>query len=253
MSAVDVEHGQVSAVRLADGLRIATETLVLAAGPLQQDAARMLGIELPMLCERHIKITFDDYLGIVPRDAPLLIWTDPVRLEWSNEERELFAASPELRFLLDEFPSGVHTRPEGGPGSHSILILWTYEAKPVAPVWPLPLDPHYPEIALRGLARMIPGLAAYFEKAPKPFVDGGYYAKTRENRPLIGPLPVRGAYIVGALSGYGLMASCGAADLCAAHIAGGTLPHYAQAFRLDRYADPAYRQLLDNWGELGQL
>ncbi|MBI5877716.1 MAG: FAD-binding oxidoreductase [Chloroflexi bacterium] len=253
MTGVDVAHSRVRAVRLGDGTRITTDTLVLAAGPLQQAAARMLGIDLPMFCERHIKIMFDDFLGIVPRDAPLLIWTDPIRLAWSDEERELFASDPELRHLLEEFPSGVHTRPEGGSSSHMLLILWTYDAAPVEPTWPLPLDPHYPEIALRGLARMIPGLSAYFGRAPKPQVDGGYYAKTRENRPLIGPLPIDGAYIVGALSGYGLMAACGAADLCASTISGGALPHYAPAFRLDRYADPAYRRLLDNWGESGQL
>lgn len=253
MTGVTVRNNRVRAVTLSDGATVACEHLVLAAGPLMQSAAAMLGVELPMFCERHIKITFDDYLGVIPRDAPLLIWTDRTRLRWTDEERALFAESPETRWLLDEFPSGVHTRPEGGPGSRKILILWTYGAAPVEPTWPLPLDEHYPEIALRGLARMIPGLEAYFGKASRPFLDGGYYAKTRENRPLIGPLPVEGATIVGALSGYGLMASCGAAELCAQHVTGGTLPAYAAAFRLERYADPAYQRLLENWGDSGQL
>ena len=31
-------------------------------------------------------------------------------------------------------------------------------------------------------------------------IDGGYYCKTQENRPLVGPLPVAGAYMIGALS-----------------------------------------------------
>jgi sarcosine oxidase, subunit beta len=77
--------------------------------------------------------------------------------------------------------------------------------------------------------------------------------KTRENRFLAGPLPVEGAYVIGALSGYGMMASNGAADLLADYIAERPLPRYAPAFRLDRYDDPAYTKLLENWGDSGQL
>ena len=100
---------------------------------------------------------------------------------------------------------------------------------------------------------MIPGLSAYFGKMPRCFVDGGYYTKTRENRFLACPLPAEGAYLIGALSGYGLMAAAGAAEMLADHITGSPLPHYAQAFRLERYEDPAYQKLLENWGASGQL
>jgi len=84
-------------------------------------------------------------------------------------------------------------------------------------------------------------------------VDGGYYTRTRENRPLVGPLPVTGAYVIGALSGFGIMASCAAGELLAAHLTGGLLPHYAGAFLLERYQDPAYQRLLEAWDETGQL
>ena len=56
-----------------------------------------------------------------------------------------------------------------------------------------------------------------------------------------------------ALSGYGLMAANGAADLVADYITERSLPHYAPAFRLDRYEDPTYRKLLERWGDSGQL
>ncbi len=88
---------------------------------------------------------------------------------------------------------------------------------------------------------------------PRRTVDGGYYTKTRENRPLIGKLPIEGAYVVGALSGFGVMAACGAGELVAAHVAGSKLPHYASAFALERYEDPDYQRLLDTWGDSGQL
>jgi glycine/D-amino acid oxidase-like deaminating enzyme len=100
---------------------------------------------------------------------------------------------------------------------------------------------------------MLPGLSAYFNRMPKPFLDGGYYTKTRENRLLACPLPVEGAYLIGALSGYGLMAASAAGELLAAHIIGSDLPSYAPAFALERYQDPVYQQYLENWGESGQL
>jgi glycine/D-amino acid oxidase-like deaminating enzyme len=101
---------------------------------------------------------------------------------------------------------------------------------------------------------MIPALSTYFDRMPKPEVDGGYYCKTKENRPLIGPLPVDGAYVIGALSGFGIMAGMAAGELLATHVAGGQLPDYAGDFTLGRYEDPAYLQLLESWdATTGQL
>jgi hypothetical protein len=49
------------------------------------------------------------------------------------------------------------------------------------------------------------------------------------------------------------MASCAAGELLSKHIAGSELPEYAPAFSLERYQQPAYLKLLENWGESGQL
>lgn len=253
---VEVSHGRVQAVKVGcpGGVtRLVTGNFVSAAGPFQKQVARLMGVDLPLFCELHVKVAFNDHLGIVPRHAPLVIWADPVRLPWSEAERTMLAESAETEWLLNEFPPGVHARPDGAGGSTMVLILWTYDLNPVDPVFPFDFDPAYPEVALRGLAEMLPDLRRYFERAPKPIVDGGYYTKTRENRPLIGPLPVEGAYIIGALSGYGLMASAAAGELVAAHLTGATLPDYAPAFVLSRYEEPAYQQLLANWGDSGQL
>lgn len=253
---VEMVKGRVAAVRLSDrggSTTISTRHFVNAAGPFLPHVARMIGVELPVFHELHVKVAIRDPLRAVGRDAPLLIWTDPIFLPWSEEERAMLAESEETRYLLEQFPSGVHARPEGGPDSDIVLILWTYDVTPKQPVFPFTWDPYYPEICLRGLAVMIPGLSAYFGRMPQPFVDGGYYTKTRENRPLIGPLPVEGAYVIGALSGFGLMAACGAGELLVAHLTGGDLPHYAPAFALERYEDPEYQKLLETWGETGQL
>ncbi|MEN3378982.1 MAG: hypothetical protein V7604_4337, partial [Hyphomicrobiales bacterium] len=56
-----------------------------------------------------------------------------------------------------------------------------------------------------------------------------------------------------AYSGFGIMASRAGGELIARHIMSTALPDYADAFLLSRYQDPAYRTLLENWGDGGQL
>jgi len=250
---VDLAGGRVSAVRLSNGTTIATENFVIAAGPFLKQVGEMIGVSLPVFSELHAKVAFRDEARAFPRNAPLLIWIDAQKLPWSDDERAMFAESEESQSLLKEFPSGVHARPEGGAASPMLLVLWTYHTEKVEPVLPLRFDPHYPEIALRGLSTMLPALQTYFGRMPRLTVDGGYYTKTQENRPLIGRLPVEGAFVIAALSGYGIMASCAAGELLAAHVTGSQLPAYAPAFALERYEDPHYQELLKNWSASGQL
>ena len=132
-------------------------------------------------------------------------------------------------------------------------MLWAYHVEPREPIVPPPLDEFFPEVVLRGMSTMIPGLRAYFGKSSVLLYDGGYYTRTPENRPLAGPLPVEGAYVCGAVSGYGLMASAAVGELVAAHVTGSALPDYAPAFSIERYNDPAYRQWLEQWQPAGQL
>ena len=253
VTAVETTAGAVSQVHLADGSQISTPIFVNAAGPHLAAVGELLGAAIPVYNELHLKASFDDHLGIVPRHAPLLICADPQQLPWTDEERAFLAGDPGTAWLLETLPSGAHTRPEGGDKASSVLVLWDLHDAAVEPIFPLPEDPMYTELALRGLSRILPGMRAYSEKIPRPFVDGGYYTKTRENRPLSGPLPASGAYLIGGASGYGIMASAALAELLAAHITGVALPTYAPAFSLARYEDPAYQGLLENWGDSWQL
>lgn len=253
---VDVGGGRVRTVEIeAQGERRSLEAthLVLAAGPMQKDMAQRIGVELPIAAERHLKISLSDTLGAVPRDSPMLIWLDQQHLPWSDDERALLAEGDEASWLLRKFPAGVHGRPDGSGGSTTLLALFNYDNRPSDIVFPLPIDAHHAEVVLRGMSTMVPALKAYIERGVRPYIDGGYYIKTRENRPLIGPLPVEGAYISGAFSGFGVMASCAGGELLARHIAETALPEYAPAFLLSRYQDPEYRALLDTWGDDGQL
>jgi len=254
---VDVRGGRVRAVRLsgeAGAQTISTDCFVNAAGPFVRRVGRMVGVDLPVVCELHWKIAFNDHLRAIPHSAPLYYWADPQTLPWSGEERAALAESDGMRWLLEPFPSGPHGHPEGVAECPVQLGLWTYDVETLEPVVPLPpFAPHYFEVVLRGLSRMIPALEGYFGRLPKPTVDGGYYTKTQENRPLIGPLPVEGAYIIGALSGFGIMAACAAGELLAAHVTGGELPSYAPWFLLQRYEDAEYQRLLADWDASGQL
>jgi glycine/D-amino acid oxidase-like deaminating enzyme len=257
VTAVVVKHGRVAGVRVSQQgttTAVSTRLFVNAAGPLLGQVGHMLGVDVPVFNELHGKIIFEDTLGVVPRHAPLMIWCDPVTLPWSETDRQTLGEHHATRWLLEEFPAGVHFRPEGGPESQMLLLLWTYHLAPHEPVWPPRFAPEYAEVVLRGLTRMLPGMSAYLQRLHKPLIDGGYYCKTRENRPLIGPLPVEGAYIIGALSGYGIMAAMAAGELLAAHITGQALPAYAAAFLPNRYEDAAYQKLLAGWDATsGQL
>jgi len=213
----------------------------------------MLRMNIPVNTELHLKVAFKDHLGVIRRDSPLLIWDDSQYLPWESDERADLNADLETRWLTQAFPPGVHTRPEGAGESHTILMLWEYKTQKMEPVFPTPTDSQYPEVALRGLSTMLPSLKAYFGRANRPQIDGGYYVKTRENRLLAGPLPVEGAYVIGAASGYGIMSACAAGELLAAHVQGAELPAYAPAFSMARYDDADYQKQLENWGESGQL
>jgi len=221
-----------------------------AAGPMLAAVARLLDVELPVFSELHLKTSFEDYLGLVPRDLPFLICDDPLRLDWPAEERDALEADDATRWLTRTLPAGAHMRPEG---RNHVLILWPYHTDPVPEVFPFAIPAEYTEICLRGMARLLPALSAYIERLPKPYVDGGYYTRTAENRPLACPLPVGGAFVHGALSGFGIMASSATAELVAAHITGTSLPDYAAAFDLARYDDPGHVARFAAWGDDSQL
>jgi glycine/D-amino acid oxidase-like deaminating enzyme len=251
MTSVDESDGRVGSVTV-DGERIETPIVVNAAGPMVKRVAAMVGVDLPVFSEVHIKIAFRDHLGVIPRSSPMVIWADPQVIDWSAEERD---GLEELgrHDLLGTMPAACHYRPEGGEGSQWLVGLWEYHRLIQEPSWPLPDDPLYPEAVLRGLTTMVPGFAPYLDHLPQPLVDGGYYTKTRENRPLVTRLGPEGSFLVGAFSGFGVMASAAAGELMASMICEAELPAYATAFSFDRYEDPEYLREIDSITDTGQI
>jgi glycine/D-amino acid oxidase-like deaminating enzyme len=190
------------------GERIASDQLVLAAGPFSGHLAAMLGVDLPLENVLQQKFVVSDTLQVIPRDMPFTIFADPQRLAWSDEETGLIADDPEFAHLLEEFPAGLHIKPES---SNQIKLGWAYNRQVQTPRWDPATDERFPEIVIRGASRFIPALNVYLDDLPGPVHRfAGYYTRTPENLPLIGPLGVENAFTISALSGYGTMAACAA-------------------------------------------
>ena len=217
---------------------IKAEHIVNAAGPFINDIAKVLGTSLPVRNTLQQKIAFEDTEGVIPRDMPFSIDLDEQLIDWNDEERELLAADDDYAWLTHKMPGAIHCRPDGDNGRW-VKLGWAYNDSTEASISRTPeLFANYPEIVLRGAARLNPRLKTYYESLPsKMHHYGGYYTLTDENWPLIGKMDVEGAYVVGAMSGFGTMSACASGDLCARWILGEELPEFAEALSPQRYAN----------------
>lgn len=257
VTAVRQDGQGVSAVEVStdSGLRVIhTRRFVNAAGPFLAEIGKLLNNDVPVQNILHQKIVFKDTAGVIPRDAPMVIDADGGPLNWTDEERVMWDSEPDYRWLLDDFPPGCHLRPEGAGDSNWLLLAWGLAHEAQNPVWQPSLSPEFPEVVLRGALRIAPELSRYVGRMPQPVMrDGGYYTRAAENLPIIGPMGVQGTFVVGGLSGYGMMAGCAAGQLAANWITGSTLPDYAGDFRLQRFDDAAYVASLAERGPSGEL
>ena len=216
------------------------DKVVNAAGPFFTRVAAMLGEDLPVRCVFQQKIAFEDRAGALPRTLPFTIDLDGQALAWTEEERAILASGPDGARLLLPMPGGIHRRPEGGDAGRWIKLGWAYNDTPGDPAGEAPIDPHFPDIVLRAASRLSPALGCYLGHLPRGARHyGGYYAMTEENWPLIGPMHTPGAFMAGALSGFGTMAATATGALCAAWVADAERPSYARDFTLARYSDTA--------------
>jgi glycine/D-amino acid oxidase-like deaminating enzyme len=235
----------------ADRITLACERLVLAGGPFNGWLAARLGIELPVENFLQRKIVVPDPLRLIPRDMPFTIYADPQRLHWSAGDREAIAGEPEYAWLLEEFPPGLHIKPEGGG---RIKMGWAYNRLASEPVREPPGDDGFADIVMRGASCFIPALRSYVEEMPTPVRDfAGYYTRTNENWPLIGPLSLDGVFTIAALSGFGTMVACAAGELLAAWMTGSDLPAYARQFSPARYDNPDQVSAMRSLAADGQL
>lgn len=225
------------------------DRIVNAAGPFIGDIAAMLGEALPTRCVYQQKIAFADRHGAIPRDMPFTIDLDQQEIAWSDEERALLAADAATRRLVEPMAGSIHCRPDGPADGQWIKLGWAYNDRATDPHADEPIDPHFPEIVLRAASRLHPKLATYIGGLPRGAHHyGGYYTMTDENWPLIGRMQTPGAFIAGALSGFGSMAACATGSLAAAWVTGSPLPGYAKWLSSDRYRDPSFMAELARLG-----
>ena len=259
LKGVSLNGGFALEIHGPDGIEIINaEMVVNAAGPFAKDVAAMLGVDLPIRNVFQQKIAFEDCCGAIPRALPFSIDLDDQKLKWTTEERELLAEYPEMQWLLKDISGGVHCRPEGDATGRWVKLGWAYNKEASEPEEEpdndAHFDPQFPEIVLRGAMALNPALGQYIESFPSRCAHyGGYYPMTLENWPLIGPLGVDGAFVTGALSGFGSMSACAAGALCASWIAGGDLPSYASQLSLARYDDKDLMADIENAGDKGIL
>jgi glycine/D-amino acid oxidase-like deaminating enzyme len=216
------------------------DRIVNAAGPRVGDVAAMLGEQIAVKCVYQQKIAFQDRDAAIPRSMPFTIDLDAQTLAWTQEDRELLAGEPTARHLLEPMKGGIHCRPDGSAQGTWIKLGWAYNEQPTDPHDAEPIDTQFPDTVLRGASRLHPRLASYIGRLPRGTHHyGGYYTMTDENWPLIGRMRTDGAFIAGALSGFGSMAACAAGAVCAAIVVGAPVAPYARWLSGERYANAA--------------
>ena len=249
---------QLEVNREGQTFNIAADKVVNAAGPYIAEIAEMLEVQLPVENSFQQKLAFEDHLAAVPRTQPFSIDIDQTTLDWNEQERTALADDPQLAWLAKPITGGIHCRPEGK--GKWIKLGWAYNRNSSIPNNQRQLtedarfDRNFPEVVMRGAARLNPNLAPYIDALPPQRAHyGGYYTLTKENWPLIGPLDGQGAFLVGALSGFGSMSACAAGSLCADWLCDGPKPAYAHALSMARYQDPILSKQLAQSSDTGIL
>lgn len=233
---------------------VTADILVNAAGPYVGQIAGLIGESLPVSNVFQQKIAFEDTKAVINRHMPFSIDLDAQTIDWTDQERELLADDPDTAWLAKPMPGAIHCRPEGGDHGTWLKLGWAFNTTPSEPSDELPYRQTFPEIVLRGASRLNPGLKAYYGHLPSRLSHyGGYYTMTRENWPLIGPMTTHGAFVAGALSGFGTMAACATGALIAKWVCGETLPDFALALSHKRYGDETLMKTLLESGNTGVL
>lgn len=241
-------------VENASRVSITATQLVNAAGPYLNDIAAMVGETLPVHNILQQKIAFEDVHQAISRTLPFCIDLDPQQIDWTNDERDVLAGSSEYRWLTEIMPGAIHCRPDGGDNGKWVKLGWAFNDRPSSVQRNPELLDAFPEIVIRGAARMHPSLKQYYNSLPRAHRHyGGYYTMTEENWPLVGAMQTEGAFVVGAMSGFGTMAACAGGELCARGVLGLPLPEYAAALSPARYGDAALMSELASLSAKGVL
>jgi sarcosine oxidase subunit beta len=202
---IELGGARATAVRLADGQRIVTGQVVLAAGPWSVPLAGALGIDLPITAQRAQILLVDP--GISLTQVP--VFSDLASLQYVRSE-----------------------------GTTSILLG---DSDHSTPEW---ADPdHYRERASEEeLLRMIPKFEHRFPGLGEARLSSSYagcYDVTPDYNPIISASPVEGLWLCAGFSGHGYKISPSVGELVADLITAGRSRHPDvdhNDFRWERFA-----------------
>ena len=245
------ESKQLFGINIGSSQYLEVDQIIISAGPFINELGSMLALHFPVWNTLQRKFIIPDPKGIIPSEMPFTIYADGQYLDWSEEEKSFFENDEDLKWMNQKFPGAIHIKPESGG---RIKLGWAFSREIINPKWDIPKSLYFPQVVLKGASRFIPGLADYAENIPTPLIEyGGYYTRTKENWPLIGPTDMDNVFVIGAMAGFGTMASCVAGELCSSYITGQSLPRYAPYFHPNRYTNPIISKELESIKTDGQL
>ncbi len=205
VAGIEVSADRVVGVRLSDGDRVATDRVVVAAGPWSVELVASVGIDLPIAAQRAQILLVDPgrRLGLIP------VLSDLVTLQY--------------------------IRPDG---SASLLVGDSDHAEPE---WANPddyvdrADDGFVERVITKFTRRFPGLSA----AALETSYAGCYDVTPDYNPVISPSPIEGMWICAGFSGHGFKISPAVGELAADLVSSGASRHSDidhRDFRFERFA-----------------
>ena len=201
-----IDHGRLVGVQTNRGT-IATQTVIVAAGPFSGAVAALAGVKLPVHTVARQKIVMPD-CELVPPEAPMVI-DDDTGAHWR----------PALRgaYLLFTDPATPPSPPTNNvPPDHDAALSVMNPASRVS------------------VARVVPFWGEVWARAVTTWiVHAGQYTMTPDHRPLLGPTSVDGLWLNSGYSGHGIMgAPAGSRHLI--DVITGLIGGEENRFRLDR-------------------
>lgn len=194
VTSIEVTGGRVTGV-VTDRGQISCERVILAAGPF---TGTISPEPLPLSQVRRHRL--------IVRQHPRIPQAGPVTIDANT---------------------GAHWRPHQG----GALMAWAQPEAPTAPLWPVPADPSFIDLVLRGDSGV--GRIAPFWHELWPSIDpsdlyltAGQYTITPDHKPLIGPAPsTDGLYLNTGYSGHGIMGAPSGARLLVDLLSGTDVAH----------------------------
>ena len=170
---VSADGSRVVGVRTAHG-DVATDTVVLAAGPFARSLASSVGVALPVEMIRHHRAMVTPQPEI-PAHGPMTLDTG----------------------------TGAYWRPEGGG---AFLGMGQADELPGEPVDPVPADWMFPALVMDAASAVTPFWSAVAERATAADVGvaAGQYTVTADGRPILGRSGIDGLWLHTGDNGWGI-------------------------------------------------